>query len=215
MRWATSISDKESRTHMNRINPRSLSAVSLVIALLLINLNCWTFIRVAHAGSADKHSHSQKADKVSPLLKDGSRAPTDIVTVVATLEGQRSGRLNVFLAQNGIHERQQMKALGTFSFRLPLNLVEELAAFPEISHVSSNETFGTLGHVSVTTGADAEQAAALSAGRGSISGAGMSIAILDSGIDTGHAQFAATGSGPRIIASVDFTGENRTDDPFG
>src|SRR6185369_7925545 len=64
-------------------------------------------------------------------------------------------------------------------------------------------------------GAAAGQAAALSAGRGSITGTGMSVAVLDSGIDSNHAQFAAVGGGNRIIASVDFTGENRTDDPYG
>ena len=41
-----------------------------------------------------------------------------------------------------------------------------------------------------TTGADAGKAAALAAGRGVIDGSGVGIAILDSGIDANHAQFA-------------------------
>ena len=200
---------------MKRISSRSLSTVVVVFALLLSNLNCLSFVRVAHAGRADKSSHPQKARKISPLLKDDKHKAEDIVTVIATLAGQRSGRLNAFLAKNGVRERRQMKGLGTFSLSLPFNLVDELAAFPEISYVSSNETVRTLGHVSVTTGADAGQAAAVSAGRGSVDGSGMSIAVLDSGIDSNHAQFAASGGGSRIIATVDFTGENRTDDPYG
>jgi hypothetical protein len=191
VRRATSILDKESLTLMKRISPRSLSAVSVVIALLLTNFNCLSFVRVAHAGRADKPSHSIKGNKISPLLKDDKHAPDELVTIIATLEAPRSGRLNAFLAQNGVHERRQMKALGAFSLTLPFNLVGELAAFPEISHVSSNETVRTLGHVSVTTGADAGQAGALSAGRGSIDGAGMSIAVLDSGIDTNRHQSCA------------------------
>src|SRR5690349_11805329 len=162
---------------MKRISPLSLSAVSLVIALLLTNLNYLSLVRVAHAGRADKPSGSQKANKISPLLNDGRHAPNDMVTVIATLANQRSGRLNAFLAKNGVRERRQMKTLGAFSLRLPLNLVGDLAAFPEISHVSSNESVRTLGHVSATTGADAGQAAALSTGHGSIDGAGMSIAV--------------------------------------
>src|SRR6185437_13017589 len=71
------------------------------------------------------------------------------------------------------------------------------------------------GHVANTTGAVAGQAAATAAGRGLIDGTGVGIAILDSGIDVNHAQFASTGAGPRVLASVDFTGENRTDDPYG
>src|ERR1700754_2412484 len=129
--------------------PRSLSTVLILIALLLPNLNCLSLVRVAQAGRADKPSHSQKADKLSPLLKDNKRAPDDVVTVIVTLAAQKSGRLNAFLARNGVHARREMKGLGSFSLNLPRNLVGELAAFPEVSHVSSNESVSALGHVSV------------------------------------------------------------------
>jgi hypothetical protein len=47
-----------------------------------------------------------------------------------------------------------------------------------------------------------------------LDGTGIGIAVLDSGIDPDHQAFAgATGS--RIIVNQDFTGENRTDDPYG
>ena len=88
---------------MKRIIPRSLLTVSVVVALLLTNLNGLIFIPVAQAERAEKPSHSQKADKVSPLLKDGSHAPADVVTVLVTLAGERSVRLSAFLAKIGIH----------------------------------------------------------------------------------------------------------------
>src|SRR6185503_13926961 len=98
---------------------------------------------------------------------------------------------------------------------LPFQMVTELASFPEISYVSANESLNASGHVTATTGAIAGQAAASASGRGMIDGSGIGIAILDSGIDINHAQFASAGGSSRVVASVDFTGENRTDDPYG
>src|SRR5262249_41212982 len=40
----------------------------------------------------------------------------------------------------------------------------------------------------------------------------VNIAILDSGIDSNHKSFARLG---KIVVNKDFTGENRTDDPYG
>ncbi len=49
-----------------------------------------------------------------------------------------------------------------------------------------------------------------------LDGTGIGIAVLDSGIDTGHASFLESkGNGLRVVYSKDFTGEGRTDDPHG
>src|SRR5262249_46033646 len=118
-----------------------------------------------------------------------------------------------FLNQNGIRLRKDFKNLSSFSVSMPYSSVSELASFPEVDHISSNEAVFSAGHVSSTTGADAGRAAATAAGHGVIDGSGVGFAILNSGYDINHAQFAAATS--RILASVDFTGENRTDDPYG
>src|SRR5258707_2738 len=49
----------------------------------------------------------------------------------------------------------------------------------------------------------------------SIDGKGIGIAILDSGVDVNHISLTDGGSKARIVFSQDFTGESRTDDPFG
>jgi len=46
-------------------------------------------------------------------------------------------------------------------------------------------------------------------------GTGIGIAVIDSGIDSGHRAFLGGDHQSRIVFSHDFTGENRTDDPFG
>src|SRR5262249_9913628 len=46
-------------------------------------------------------------------------------------------------------------------------------------------------------------------------GTGIGIAIVDSGIDTDHRSFLNRNNFVRVVYSEDFTGEGRTDDPYG
>src|ERR1043165_9567852 len=171
-------------------------------------------VDIAHSQNLQS-SPSPRTDLVSPSLQGNRHLPEERVTVLVTLRAQITGPLNAFLNQNGVHVRAEMKTLSTVSLSLPFRKVPQLASFPEILHVSADQPVSALGHISNTTGAISGEAAVSAAGRGVINGTGLSIAIVDSGIDVNHAQFAAAGGGSRVVASVDFTGENRTDDPYG
>ena len=143
---------------------RSLKArlISL-FAITLTSLVCMTLVQITHAQRSGQHSENQR---VSLLLKGNNHSANETVTVIVTLGGPRSGRLNAFLQQNGVSQRREMRSLRSFSVSLPFGMVAELAAFPEVLYVSSNEAVSTLGHVSTTTGAAAGEAAAATAGRG-------------------------------------------------
>ena len=186
-------------------------AVSLVVLNVLVNVWFLTAVEASVPDRADRAAEMRRGVKVSPLLKPGKRVPQERVVVIVELEGRISGQLNAFLNRNDVHLRRKMEMLNTFSLTLPFGLVPELASFPEVLHVSADEVVKATGHVSATSGADAGRQNASNAGFGSIDGSGVGIAILDSGIDANHAQF----SGGRVLASVDFTGENRVDDPYG
>src|SRR6185503_5209632 len=179
-----------------------------IIAILLTAVVYLTLGEVAQAKFAKPHP-----TKVSEVLKESRVRPEEMIDVIVTLNGSRTGLLNAFLKQNGVRLRKDFKNLRTLSLSLPYSKLDELASFPELSYISSNEVVSTLGHVTSTTGTDSGRAAASAAGHGLIDGSGVGIAIVDSGIDANHAQFSPSAS--RIVASVDFTGENRTDDPFG
>src|SRR5207237_1153231 len=109
--------------------------------------------------------------------------------------------------------RRELNRSRILSITLPFNKVAELSSFSEVFHVSTNDAISPVGHVTATTGTDAARAAA--SGTGTADGTGIGIAIVDSGIDTNHVQFSPAGGPSRVAASVDFTGENRTDDPYG
>src|SRR4029079_2718055 len=71
-----------------------------------------------------------------------------------------------------------------------------------------------MGHLSATTGADQVRATTNSTSS-SLDGSGIGIAIVDSGIDTNHRSFLNRSNSVRVVYSEDFTGEGRTDDPYG
>jgi subtilisin family serine protease len=121
----------------------------------------------------------------------------DTNTLPSTL-GKMGGRIN-----------RSFRKLRAMSAQLPAQAVAALASRADISYISADRQTQVTGHLEATTGAD-QARAYQGADTGAIDGSGVGIAILDSGIYTQHKSFDT-----RIVASVDFTGENRTDDPYG
>ena len=88
-----------------------------------------------------------------------------------------------------------------------------LAADPDVAYISLDNAVRSSGHVTNTTGTQQVRAQKSLLGlNNTLDGSGVTIAVLDSGIDSKHKSFATTG---KIKFSKDFTGENRTDDPWG
>ncbi len=96
---------------------------------------------------------------------------------------------------------------------VPANNVEVIAADPSVTYVSLDVPVRSSGHITNTTGTQQVRAQKSLLGlNNTLDGSGVTIAVLDSGIDSKHRSFATTG---KIKFSKDFTGENRTDDPWG
>ena len=97
---------------------------------------------------------------------------------------------------------------------LPSGAVEALAARSDVDYVALDREVKLLGHVSLTSGADA--ARVMGNYNPIYDGTGVGIAVLDSGLDPNHTVFTSeSGSASRVAYSRDFTGENRTDEPYG
>src|SRR5262249_25537444 len=75
----------------------------------------------------------------------------------------------------------------------------------DVKYVSLDKTTQVTGHLETTTGASLVRSEGL--GGATLNGSGIAIAILDSGISASHHSFLTN----RVVASVDFTGEGRTD----
>jgi len=102
--------------HANK-TPYLFSLIPQIASLMRISLIFLVLAGVAHAQSLNNDFGSQ-ADKVSPQLKVNRQADAT-VTVIVSLNGPMSGRLNGLMQRNGVRLRREMKALRSFSVSLP------------------------------------------------------------------------------------------------
>src|SRR6185369_727009 len=145
-----------------------------------------------------KVAEGKSADFVRVIVQPAN--PTD-VSIDSTLE--TSGGSNI----------RKFKNFAVRIVTLPVSAAVALANRSDVSYVSLNRDVVAMGHVSRTTGADQIRTSNTSDTK--LEGTGIGIAILDSGIDTDHRSFLDRSNGNRVVYSEDFTGEGRTDDPYG
>ena len=108
--------------------------------------------------------------------------------------------------------RKSFGNMGMVSAMLPLSKVEAMAQDSDVAYISPDRAVASTGHVAQTSGGDSgwNLIPAVSA----CIGCGVSVAVLDSGIDSLHTSFEANSTG-RIRFSKDFTGQNTTEDRYG
>ncbi len=196
----------------------------LVLALLtsislgpsLLGGNLLTTVHASGKGlQRGNKNQNGKPNKVASDLRDLlSRNSDSMVKVILQLDQKPSGQLNALLAANGVKIRKHFNNLNSFALELPGRLIDVLPTFSEVSFISVDsevQSFG--GHVAHTSGADNVRSLS---NDGALDGDGVGIAIVDSGIFGAHTSFTDVQTGQsRIVVNQDFTGEGRTDDPYG
>ena len=111
--------------------------------------------------------------------------------------------------------------LGAVAARVPARSLGALASREEVRYVSPDRALNSAGHVETTTGVDAVRTQTAYSLLGlvrtttTLDGAGVGIAVIDSGVDARHEVFRDSAGLSRVVVSLDFTGEGRTDDPYG
>src|SRR6185369_15020622 len=146
-----------------------------------------------------KVAEGKSADFVRVIVQPAN--PTD-VSIDSTLE--TSGGSNI----------RKFKNFAVRIVTLPAQAAVNLANRSDVAYVSLNRDVTPMGHVSRTTGADQVRTSGGNT-NSSLDGTGIGIAVLDSGIDAAHHAFLNRSNGVRVVYSEDFTGEGRTDDPYG
>src|SRR5215831_16812092 len=159
-----------------------------------------TFNQIRRASNELKQrvDRGRGGDLVQVIIQPASNADDSVDTTLQQLGGTNSRRFRNF--RNRVVTMTAEAALA-------------LSQRDDIEYVTLNREVRALGHVSLTTGADnVRQDTQTSVG---VDGSGIGIAVLDSGIDTQHRAFRDRWYRLRVVASQDFTGEGRTDDPYG
>ncbi|HYG10571.1 MAG TPA: S8 family serine peptidase, partial [Pyrinomonadaceae bacterium] len=144
----------------------------------------------------------------------------DTVKAILQINGKLSNQFNALLRNHAVRVKHNFRNLDTLSIELPKSVVDQLESFSEVVYVSVDAEVKSFGHVTETTGTEAmrtQRTTTLLGGTTTttLDGTGIGIAVLDSGIDAGHTSFLDKSNGKRVAFSKDFTGENRTDDPYG
>ncbi len=197
---------------MKRAKPPKLIALTTSLALL-VSVSCSGFFTNTVSAAGQNQSDKQ-ADKIAHHLRqrvNQGSGDSDTVKVVVQLNGPMSERVSDLLSKHGAKHNKHFANLDASVPEVPLKNLNELASLPEVSFVAHDDDIVALGHVSSTTGADDVRNQTTSSGASyTLDGTGIGIAIIDSGVYTAHKSLS-----PRVVYSKDFTGENRTDDPYG
>ncbi|HYY41902.1 MAG TPA: S8 family serine peptidase, partial [Pyrinomonadaceae bacterium] len=178
----------------------------------------------ADADDADERADDNNGftgEKISTDLRalvESAKSPNDRVGVILQTDDVRNEELHTLLVRNGVTVSERLGQLGAMKVEVPAKAIEELAASGLTRHLSPDRSISMLGHVTATTGADLVRTPpsgsllSMLLGSTAINGVGVGIAVLDSGIDSGHRSFA----GGRITYKRDFTTEGIMDkDPYG
>jgi len=206
---------------------RSLALTWLACGSLVLSLCCGILVTDKASAKGDKHDRSERRHRkiAQDLSEHSRRAPEqEGLQVILQLNDRISPELRALLRSNGVKVRKQFVNFNTLAVDLPASVVESLDSFPEVEFASVDSevrSFG--GHVARTSGADNVRSLGPGGLLGGLlgttvplDGAGVGIAVVDSGIYPAHVSFLEAGtSRSRIVKSVDFTGEGRTDDPYG
>ncbi|MFL6254453.1 MAG: S8 family serine peptidase [Pyrinomonadaceae bacterium] len=195
---------------MDRRRPYRFAAWLLIPTLLLL-----PFGRTAASGGSNsghgKEEKQQHGSKVSSDLREHIRQSggSGKVTVIVQPKGEWTDEQEGAFVAHGAHVKQRHENLDSRVVEMPLAAVEALAAREDIEYVSADREMYALGHVSLTTGADA--ARALDTTTMVNNRAIINIAVLDSGVDAWHkSTYNEAGSSSRVSGNYVFTSEAAT-----
>ncbi len=118
------------------------------------------------------------------------------------------------LSRTGGTIRKSFTRINAAVVEIPAASVDSLLSRTDIKFISPDRPTQVSGHVEVTTGTSLARSYGTPT-TGVIDGHGIGIAVLDSGIYSAHDSLHSSTLQSRVVANVDFTGEGRTDDPYG
>jgi subtilisin family serine protease len=145
-------------------------------------------------------------DKISDDLKQRVSQPQNQrERVVLQFKQPLGSAAQQVLSRAGVVVRDNFQNLDSTTVELPTATIRELARLDEVSFVVPDREIRSLGHLSLTTGADAARGFVEGGGTSTgLDGSGIGIAVLDSGIDDEHKSFRDRGNRKRVIRGIDF-----------
>src|ERR1044071_2708258 len=179
---------------------RRITACAVLLALFSAYL---TPLAAKAAPAAKSKKNAKPASKLAPEFETAGDA-ADLVRVIIQTKGRPSAAQTDAIASKGGRKGREFEALDAMTALVPRGQLASLAARADVSYVSPDRLVGA--QMAVTR--EATGAALAQAGiqhTPGVTGKGVGIAILDSGISSSHPDFQKNGKS-RIVAAADFTG---------
>ena len=198
---------------MERSRLKHLTALLVIAALLALPLAGAPGAAASNKGrgGGQDGEHGRNASKVSDDLREQVRrnGGAGKVTVVVQPKGEWTDEQEGAFVAHGAHVKQKHENLDSRVIEMPAAAVEALAAREDIAYISPDRETHALGHISLTTGADA--ARLMDTTTSTSNNGWVGIAVLDSGVDVWHKSFYnASGSSSRVSGNYIFTSEAAT-----
>src|SRR5690349_5892912 len=196
--------------------PQALKRLVTIAVLLSLcsALTISTNTRV-HAANSAPAAATFANTKISPDLQElilSGQGDQRVKVFVQSVPSSTGGLLGGLLNTVGGLLVNVLSALNIRIVDVTANDVQVLASDPSVTYISLDAPVRSSGHLTTTTGTQQVRTQKTLLGTNILDGSGVTIAVLDSGIDKNHKSFASSG---KIKFSKDFTGQNRTDDPWG
>ncbi|HXI61482.1 MAG TPA: S8 family serine peptidase, partial [Pyrinomonadaceae bacterium] len=145
------------------------------------------------------------------LIKSAGR--NGRVTAILQVNDVNNKEVRALLAQNGVLIGDRMAELGAMKVDVPVKAVDALMKSGSMNYISPDVKLESFGHITATTGVDLVRSQPSGT---TLDGTGIGIAVIDSGIDTGHSSFFNSAGKTRVQFSKDFTTEQLLNaDPYG
>src|SRR2546425_5310778 len=184
---------------------RRLTAFAIMLSLVFVAVIPFTLTAFA-APAGQKNGEEKQARKLAPEFDSSPSDPNETIRVVIQTKGHLTAAHDQAIEARHGHKRQALDALDTLIADVPRSEVASLAARDDVAYVSSDRAVRAQMDVTrEATGANLAQSESKGPGKAAgVTGKGVTIAVIDSGISARHPDFQKENKS-RIVAAVNFT----------
>src|SRR5206468_3186453 len=201
----TGIQGNSRRRNDTLLRSAALSIASILLVVLTIN-----------PAFAARGGKAGIASDLVQAMQKGS--PSRTIRLVVSLDGADPAAVASQVNALGGQVRKYFRHVNHMLVVVPLDSIGALAEIEGIDYIAPDRDVAGVASQLETTPAASLTYATTQGGVSilDVDGSGVTIALIDSGVDTNHFDLRNSASGrSRVLLSIDFTGTWNLDDPYG